>query len=303
MNRIFGMVFDIKRYALHDGPGIRVTVHLKGCPLSCWWCHNPESQRFGPQLLYRGERCVACDLCVAACPKGAISTKGGVMSTHFGVCDGCGACSKTCPSEARVTCGDRMSVSEVMKSILKERIFFEQSGGGVTLSGGEPMAQPEFVMELLSECKKYGIHTALDTCGFVDAEILLDTIPFTDLYLYDIKHIDPAKHKKYTGVDNNVILSNIAKLGERGAAINVRVPFVPSVNTDEENLRAMAVFLSGVRGIVGLNLLPYHSAAEDKHDRWGMEFHLRGIRTPTEASLRRAVEVMESQGVRAVTGD
>jgi pyruvate formate lyase activating enzyme len=195
-----------------------------------------------------------------------------------------------------------MSASEVMKSILKERIFFEQSGGGVTLSGGEPMAQPEFVMELLGECRKHGIHTALDTCGFVDAESLLDTVPFTDLYLYDIKHMDPEKHKKYTGVDNDVILSNLSQLGGRGAVINVRVPFVPGVNTDEENLRATAAFVSGVRGVVGLNLLPYHSAAEDKHDRWSMEFRLRGTCAPAEASLRRAVEVMESQGIRAITG-
>ncbi|MDR3322353.1 MAG: glycyl-radical enzyme activating protein [Synergistaceae bacterium] len=300
--RKLGVVFDIKRYTLHDGPGIRATVHLKGCPLSCWWCHNPESQNFKPQLLYRAERCIACDMCVGACPNGAVSAQSGRMFTDPSVCDGSGACADVCPSCAREICGVRMSVDEVMEPILKERIFFEQSGGGVTLSGGEPLGQPEFVMRLLSECKRLDIHTALDTSGFVNSKILLDTIPVTDLYLYDIKHMDPEEHKKYTGVDNDVILSNLSRLGEAGAAINARMPFVPGVNTDAGNLRATAVFLSSARGITGLNLLPYHSAAEDKHGRWGVGFRLSGIHAPTETSLRRAAELMENYGVRTAIG-
>jgi pyruvate formate lyase activating enzyme len=224
------------------------------------------------------------------------------MFTDPGVCDGIGACADVCPSGAREICGVRMSVDEVMESILKERIFFEQSGGGVTLSGGEPLGQPEFVMELLSECKRHDIHTAIDTSGFVDSKILLDTIPVTNLYLYDIKHMDPEEHKKYTGVDNDVILSNLKRLGEAGAAINARMPFVPGVNTDEGNLRATAAFLSGARGITALNLLPYHSAAADKHGRWGMRFRLSEIHAPTETSLRRAAELMENHGVRTAIG-
>jgi pyruvate formate lyase activating enzyme len=298
-----GIVFDIKRYALHDGPGIRVAVHLKGCPLSCWWCHNPESQSFVPQLLYRGERCIACDACIGACGNGAISAFGGAMFTDPAKCRGNGDCAGVCPSGAREICGRSLGVGDVMTEVLKERIFFEQSGGGITLSGGEPLCQPEFAAALLTECKRRGIHTAVDTSGFVDPELLLGVIPMTDLFLYDIKHMNPEKHMKYTGVDNDIILSNMSKLGEGGAVINARMPFVPGVNTDDENLGAAGDFLAGVRGVTQLNLLPYHSAAEDKHNRWGMEYRLRGVTyPPAENSLRRAAEIIEARGIRAVVG-
>jgi pyruvate formate lyase activating enzyme len=297
-----GMVFDIKRYTLHDGPGIRVAVHLKGCPLSCWWCHNPESQSFAPQLLYRGERCIACDMCVGACRNGAVSTDLGAMFTDPAKCAGNGDCADACPSGAREICGRVMGADDVMRAILKERIFFEQSGGGVTLSGGEPLCQPEFVMALLAECAARGIHAAIDTSGFVSPEVLLETAPRTGMYLYDIKHMDPVKHKEYTGVDNDVILSNLSRLGARGAVINARMPFIPGVNTDETNLRATGEFLSRIPGVTGLNLLPYHSAAEDKHDRWGVEYRLRGVYPPPESSLRRAAGIIEASGVPTVIG-
>lgn len=276
-----GVVFDVKRYTLHDGPGIRVSIHLKGCPLSCWWCHNPESQRFEPQVLFRPERCINCGRC------------GGLDDV---------AASDACPPEARELCGRRMTVSEVMAAILKERMFFEQSGGGVTLSGGEPLSQPEFALALLAACKRHELHTAIDTCGFAPADVVLSTVPYTDLYLYDLKLMDPVRHKKYTGVDNEIILSNLVKLGEAGAQINARMPFIPGINTDEENLRALGEFLRGVRGITQLNLLPYHSAAEDKHGRWNMDYRLGRIFPPTENSVRKAAELLEGYGVKTVIG-
>ena len=297
-----GIVFDIKKYALHDGPGIRVTVHLKGCPLSCWWCHNTESQRFGPQLLYRGERCIACGVCVGSCANGAVSAWGGSMFTDPDRCEGNGDCADVCPSGAREICGRTVDVKDVMAEIMKERIFFEQSGGGVTLSGGEPLCQPEFAMAILAECRRSGIRTAVDTSGFVSADVLLEAIPMTDLFLYDVKHMNPEKHMEYTGVDNSVILSNMSKLGEGGAVINARMPFVPGVNADEENMRATGGFLARVPGVTQLNLLPYHSAAEDKHNGWGMEYRLKGTYTPTENSLRRAAEIVEAAGVRTAIG-
>jgi pyruvate formate lyase activating enzyme len=213
-----------------------------------------------------------------------------------------GRCADVCPSEARELCGREMSVAEVMAVILKERIFFEQSGGGVTLSGGEPMMHFDFIMELLEECGKNDIRTAIDTSGFADGGALIETVPLTDLYLYDVKHMDPGKHREYTGADNDVILSNLAKLGESGARINARLPFIPGVNTDEANLRAAGKFLSCVRGVSSVNLLPYHSAAEDKHDRWGVEYRLRGVYPPTENSLVSAAKIIESYGLLTAIG-
>ena len=276
-----GIVFDIKRYTLHDGPGIRVTVHLKGCPLACWWCHNPESQSFEPQLLLRGERCIACGACA------------GLDEAEF---------VSVCPSGARELCGVPMSVSEVMAAVMKERMFFEQSGGGLTLSGGEPLAQPAFALAVLAACKRSEVHTCIDTCGFVAPAVLMDSVPLTDLYLYDLKHMDPEKHREYTGVDNATILENLRRLGEAGAAINVRMPFIPGINTDEENIRAMAEFVAGVKGVTGLNLLPYHSAAADKHGRWGMAYKLRDVYAPTENALRKAAEIIEGYGIKTTIG-
>ncbi|MDR3332959.1 MAG: glycyl-radical enzyme activating protein [Synergistaceae bacterium] len=297
-----GIVFDVKRYALHDGPGIRVTVHLKGCPLSCWWCHNPEGQDFNPRLLFRGNRCIACDRCLCSCPRGAISAEEGRMTTDSNLCLACGRCAEACPSGAREICGREMSALDVVEAVMKERIFLEQSGGGVTLSGGEPFEQPEFVYAILEECKRRGIRTAIDTSGFAEADVLLDTTSLTDLYLYDVKHMDPERHKEYTGVDNDIILSNLRKLRESGAAIVARMPFIPGVNTDDVNLRATGEFLAKVGGVAALSLLPYHSAAEDKHGRWGMDYRLSGALPPTEYSLRRAAGIIEGCGVKVAIG-
>jgi pyruvate formate lyase activating enzyme len=197
-----------------------------------------------------------------------------------------------------------MTVPEVMKRILKERIFFEQSGGGVTLSGGEPLSQPEFAMALLRECKKNDLHTAIDTSGFTSPAVLMEATQFTDLFLYDIKVMDPEKHREYTGVDNEIILSNLSKLAQSGVPVWARMPFIPTVNTDEKNLRAVGKFLSSpsCAGIKRLNLLPYHSAAEDKHNRWGMKYKLKEILPPTEQSMRSAAAVIGSFGVNVLIG-
>lgn len=218
-------------------------------------------------------------------------------------CMGVGVCVDVCPALARELCGRRMTVEQVMAEVLKERLFFDESNGGVTLTGGEPLSQPEFALALLEASKRYEIHTVIDTSGFVAPAVLLETVPLTGLYLYDVKIMDPERHKKYTGVDNEIILSNLKRLSEAGAAINARLPFIPGVNTDEENLRATGAFLEGMRGVTQLNLLPYHSVAADKHDRWKMKYKLDGAtHTPTENMLRYAAGIIEEYGVRTVIG-
>jgi pyruvate formate lyase activating enzyme len=189
-----------------------------------------------------------------------------------------------------------------MEQILKERIFFVHSGGGVTLSGGEPLYQPDFAIAVLRECRRYEVHTAVDTCGFVSRSVLMEALPFTDLFLYDVKHMDPEKHRAYTGADNEVILSNLAALGEAGALIHARVPFIPGVNTDEKNLHSVGAFLRGVKGVARVNLLPYHGAAEDKHNRWGVEYKLHGLRAPLEEMLRQGAAILESYGLKIEIG-
>ena len=189
-----------------------------------------------------------------------------------------------------------------MAQILKERIFFDQSGGGVTLSGGEPLYQPGFALAVLKECRRREIHTAVDTCGFVSRSVLTEALPFAGLFLYDLKHMDPEKHLEYTGVNNEIILSNLEMLGKAGASINVRMPFIPGINADEKNLRSAGVFLSGVKGVTKVSLLPYHNAAEDKHRRWNVEYRLSGLRAPSEDMLKASMAILESYGLKTQIG-
>jgi pyruvate formate lyase activating enzyme len=218
------------------------------------------------------------------------------------LCGGLGRCADVCPSGAREMCGKSVGAGELTHQILKERVFFEQSGGGVTLTGGEPLSQPEFAIAILRECKRYELHTALDTSGFASPSVIMETIPYTDLFLYDIKTMNPEKHREFTGVDNEIILSNLRKLSSAGAHIWARMPFIPGLNTDMENLSATGSFLSGLGSVSQLNLLPYHSAAEDKHNRWGIKFSLKGLRPPTEQSLRNAARIIEGFGVKVLIG-
>jgi pyruvate formate lyase activating enzyme len=224
------------------------------------------------------------------------------IRTDAALCSGTGRCADACPSSAREVCGKKVGVGDVARQILKERVFFEQSGGGVTLTGGEPLSQPEFTVSLLRWCKSRELHTALDTSGFASPSVLREAIPWTDLFLYDVKTMDPDKHREFTGVDNEVIISNLSSLAATGAQIWARVPFIPGFNSDGEGMRALGKFLSGLPSVRQVNLLPYHSAAEDKHSRWGMAFSLTGLRPPTEHSIRAAAAVIEGFGLKVVIG-
>ncbi len=296
-----GIIFDIKKYSIHDGPGTRITVHLKGCPLACLWCHNPESQSMLPAVLFRAERCIACGKCIKTCPNGAISVVAGALVTDRGLCTGCGACCDVCPAEAREICGREWTVPQLMTELRKDEIFF-RDGGGVTFSGGEPLMQPEFLCEALDACGAVGFHRALDTCGFAQKSVILDTVKRTDLYLYDIKHMDPDKHKEYTGIDNAVILENLTAISEAGAKINIRLPFMPGLNTGDENMHATGKFVQALKGIVLVSILPYHTVAKGKHDRWHMEYKLPDLMPPTENQTQHAARILESYGLKVHIG-
>ncbi|NVO21273.1 MAG: glycyl-radical enzyme activating protein [Bacteroidetes bacterium] len=299
-----GLIFDIKRYSINDGPGIRVTVFFKGCPLSCAWCHNPESQSFDVQKLYTIARCMSCNSCVQACPNQALSLSNGEgIKTKQDLCDNCGVCAEVCPSKAVEMCGKEWSAELVMKEIRKEMLVMKTSGGGVTFSGGEPLANPELLVELLSACKAEEIHTAVDTSGFAKKDILLKIATVTDLFLYDLKLIDPERHKKYTGASNTIILENLKELSKIHENIILRVPLIERINTDEESIKEMIDYIVSLPGLTKhVNLLPYHSIAAVKYARLGGTYNHENLNEPGHDRQLAIQDQFNKAGINAVIG-
>jgi len=297
-----GIVFDIKRYSIHDGPGIRDTVFLKGCPLRCWWCHNPESQAFEPVVLYKPDRCIGCGACENACPNNAIRLTQRGFVADPDLCANCGVCVDVCPAEARELVGKEVSTQWVMEEIEKDVLFFDESKGGVTFSGGEPLSQPEFLEELLMECRKKDIHTAVDTSGYAPTDVIMKIAPYVNLFLYDIKLIDEEKHQFYTGVSNQLILHNLQALSEVGASIWVRIPVIPGVNANREELEAMSRFISTLKGVENVNLLPYHGTGSHKYERLGMSYLLRDLKSPTKEEMEGFSRIFEAKNLEVKIG-
>ena len=289
-----GLVFNVMRYALHDGPGIRTTVFFKGCPLSCWWCHNPESRRPQPELMYFRERCLGCGTCVAACPEHAISARDGGVATSD-ACRVCGACAPVCPADAREIVGRWMTLEEVLAEVEKDRIFYDESGGGVTFSGGEPLLQPEFLEALLLACRARGLHTTVDTCGLASPEILLRLAPLVDLFLFDLKLLDAEQHARYVGVSNETILANLELLARGGRTVIVRFPVIPGINDAAGQVAQMIAFLTRL-GLRRIDLLPYHKIAQDKYHRLQLEYRLAGVEPPGEARMQEMAAGFERAG-------
>jgi pyruvate formate lyase activating enzyme len=297
-----GIVFDIMRFSTRDGPGIRTTVFLKGCPLACQWCHNPESQKTKPELMLRPGLCINCQECVNTCSQGAISVLDGTVITDPAHCNLCGECVEVCYAEARAMVGREMTVSEVIAEVMKDAPFYEESGGGVTFSGGEVFTQPGFLLELVKACKQRDLNITIDTCGFVQWTMLEKTIPYVDLYLYDLKVIDDETHRKYTGVSNQLILSNLSKLAEYGARIIVRIPVVPGVNDTEQSLHELAEVVSSMPQIERLELLPYHQAGVEKYNRLNRPYHLLNTISPTSERMDHIAQIFRSAGISVQTG-
>lgn len=284
------------KYAVHDGPGIRTVVFLKGCPLNCWWCHNPEGQRAAPEITVLRGRCLGCGECARACRQGVIALDdvGGARagSQEGARCVVCGDCVRACPTGARSVAGREMTVDAVMEEIRKDRVFYEQSGGGVTFSGGEPLLQPAFLDSLLKACRREEIPTAIETTGFGRTEDILKAAENTDLFLYDLKLMDDGEHRKYTGQSHALILNNLTSLAAVHPNIIVRVPIIPGINDSSENLIAIAEFVSGIDSVREIHLLPYHKTGIDKYARLNRRYSLPEVEPPDGEAMERASAIM-----------
>ena len=297
-----GLVFNIQKYSLQDGPGIRTTVFLKGCPLCCAWCHNPEGQSAEPEIMLIENRCIGCGACRRACPFTQALDAAQPLPTRPEDCTLCGACVEACPTGARQMVGQPMTTEEAMKEVTKDEVFFEESQGGVTISGGEPLSQPAFLKELLAACRARGLHTAVDTCGFGCTDNLLEVAQLADLMLFDLKHMDDDAHRRYTGVSNRPILANLKALDEVHQNIWLRVPLIPGINDSRENLEAIARLAMSLAGVHKVTLLPYHRTGVGKFRRLGRECRLDGLEPPSPEQMHTAAAVFDSFGVPSTVG-
>lgn len=291
-NKCTGLVFNIQRFTLHDGPGIRTMVFLKGCPLRCQWCSNPESQNTMLELAFNQGKCIGleeCDLCINGCPKNAIYQQGEKISINRDVCNNCRECSNLCPSQALSIFGEYMTVEDVLKKVEEDSAFYARSEGGLTLSGGEPLMQHEFAGELLREAKSRGLDTAIETCGFAPWENMQMVFQYANTIFYDIKCIDAEKHLIYTGVDNRIILENFkraaAQFSQSSSIIIVRTPVIPGFNNDKEDIQAIVDFLKPFRNIK-YQLLPYHSFGEVKYNYLGKHYPLPNVKKLTDNEIK-----------------
>ena len=292
-----GTIFDIKKFAIHDGPGVRTTIFLKGCPLGCWLCHNPESQAFSRDLLLRDGRCDQCGDCIEACPPYAISLNEKSVHIDRSRCDLCGACVDACLLDALEIAGRGVTVAEVMTEIEKDAVFYDESGGGVTFSGGEPLSQPDFLLELLRSCKARGFGTALDTCGHAEPEVFQKVAEHVDLFLYDLKLIDDARHLQFTGASNESIHENLRWLAEQRADVLIRFPLLPGINDDGENIDALGNLLSSLPVRYGVDILPYHRMGVDKYKRLGRDHKFPELQPPTEQQISEVAGRLKSYGL------
>ena len=293
------VITNIQGFSLHDGPGIRTVVFFKGCPLACLWCANPECMAGAPQIGFIHTLCARCGRCSGACPHGAVRRDETVHRIDYSLCQACGECVARCGYGALVRYGDTMTVAEVWDAVRRDRIFYDSSGGGVTVSGGEPLLKAEFIRELFARCKEESIDTCVETCGFADKESFAEILPVTDHFLFDLKHLDAAAHEKHTGQPNERILANAALLLERGADVLFRKPLIPGLNDSQDNISATADFLTRIgASAAGLELMPYHRMGQSKYRALDIKYPLEGIESCSDAAAEAVRAAYEACGIR-----
>lgn len=298
-----GLIFDVKKYAINDGPGIRVTIFFKGCPLHCAWCHNPESISSNIQKMYTADKCIGCKSCIEVCPESACKLTPGGIITDLQLCTSCGKCAEICPTKATEMSGRTTNVDEIMEIVEKERLFFDQSGGGVTFSGGEPLLQSDFLITLLDELGSRSIHRVVDTTGFTQSKILLKVAQRTDMFLYDLKMMDSTLHKKWTGVRNEQILKNLQLLSETDALINIRIPLIKGVNDNPDNIEQTAAFIADLSGPKKkINILPYHNIAAHKYLKLGAKYDSSEMAEPSDEETTSIISRFSDFGLEVIVG-
>ena len=295
-----GIVFDIQRFSIHDGPGIRTIIFLKGCPLRCRWCSNPESQKMKPELMYRSDQCIRCGSCFKVCKVGAIN-----LDKEYIVdrdkCTSCGECVLVCPSSALLMKGKTMTVEEVIKEARKDSIQYYRSDGGITLSGGEALVQSEFAKELFKACKAQGWHTAIETEGYANEEVIRDVMPYVDLVMLDIKSVDPKKHVEFTGVDNKTILRN-AKIIQEITNTVIRIPVIPEFNASREEITDIIKFVKTLPNVKKVHLLPYHRYGENKYKLLNREYEMKDTKELSDDYKSELKQIVESYGLECQIG-
>ncbi len=296
-----GIITNIQKYCVHDGPGIRTTVFFKGCPLKCWWCHNPETQNKRNEIMFYEDRCSKCMRCINNCPVKAIDIQNGKPKINYDKCIKCEKCCDVCLNDAREYIGREVSPDWLIKELIKDNVFYEQSNGGITISGGEPMLQADFLKEILGKCKTYGLHTAIETCGYAKWDEFEKILNCVDLFLFDIKLMDSNKHRKYTGVENKLILDNLKKLSANNAEIIIRMPIIKGVNDNFEHVDNVIRFISNLQ-ITEVNLLPYHKMGMDKYKRMDLQYKMNGDEIPTDEQMKKLALRFSENSIKVKIG-
>jgi pyruvate formate lyase activating enzyme len=299
---VTGLIFDIQRFSVHDGPGIRTTVFLKGCPLRCLWCQNPESISRYPEITYIASKCIRCDKCYEICPEDALRRVDGTKEILRDACTLCGDCLDVCYAEALNIVGRWLTVPELMNIVERDREFYVHSEGGVTFSGGEPTAQPEFLRAACQEAQSRRLHTTIDTCGYVGWETFRSILEHVDLVLYDIKHMNSEIHRKLTGVPNTLILQNLRRLAQINKQVHVRLPLIPGHNDSEENVRATAAFIAELPNVRSLDILPYHRLGEPKWSQLAMPYELHELEPPGRDHVQHLADMARQYDVEISVG-